>query len=86
MRWEPKPYRLNGWEFQFENDDKITAQPTKELVDKISAKTEELCREIAKAENLLMLNGLDDAALTKLIKMCKDELSKRKEFRKSFKL
>lgn len=81
VRWEPKPYRLSGWEFQFD-ENTVKALPNVDVLqEKISRAAEQLSREIANAENTMMLSLLTDSALEGLARLCKNELKKRKELR-----
>lgn len=84
--WKPKPYKLNGWEFQFD-EDSVKAFPEMEVLQKkIAEAAQELSREITRAENGLMLMSLTDDTLENLIKLCKNQLAQRKKMRASFKL
>jgi hypothetical protein len=88
MRREPKPYAPNGWAFEFDKDTIKAIPQVNELQRKISVAVTELTREIAKAENTLMLKSLTDKALNDLIRLCRNELKQRKapqeKFRKAF--
>jgi hypothetical protein len=86
MRWEPKPYRLNGWEFQFDENTVKALPNVDELGKKISAAATELSNAIARAETTLMLQCLTDKSLEDLAALCKNELKKRKKMRDSFKI
>ncbi len=87
MRWEPKPYVLQGWALNFdEANAEVRASPEAGLADKISEAASNLCRAVAEAENTLMLRYMTDDGLKSLASMCKTELKRRTDARKNFKL